>query len=147
MNKVSTNCSLNFPPHTINVIELNCKVVKKKWQPPPFSSLYPLSSKKLCTSPPRWLNFCKIPTPFPPDKEEGVQLCGQYFLVHKSKVTSKKSVIPWRYLSHIFWRSFQIQGQKGPENNLVHRLFTNQFCYHQTPFLGYLWNKVPLTHQ
>ena len=35
--------NLTFPTHTVNVIELNCKVLNN----PPFSDLSPLSSKKM----------------------------------------------------------------------------------------------------
>ena len=51
----SNKGNLTFTTHTVNVIELNFKVIKK-WQPPvpiststPFSGLFPLSSKKFCT--------------------------------------------------------------------------------------------------
>ena len=64
----SNKGNLTFP-HTqyINVIELNCKVIKKvaipsppistSTPPPPFSGLSPLSRKKFRTPPPKGLNF------------------------------------------------------------------------------------------
>ena len=55
---------------------LNCKTIKK-WHPlyfyinPPFSSLSPLSSKKFCTPPPKWLNFQRVLPPPPFNKRWG----------------------------------------------------------------------------
>ena len=46
-----------FPPHKVNVTELNCKVVKKVAFPP-ISGLSPLSSKKFCPT-----QFLEGPTP------------------------------------------------------------------------------------
>ena len=49
---------------------LNCKVIKKLQ--PPFSDLFPLSSKKICTPPSKWLNFWKV-------LGGGFQLCSPLF--------------------------------------------------------------------
>ena len=37
----SNKANLTFSPDTINVIELNCKIIKKVATPPPFSGLSP----------------------------------------------------------------------------------------------------------
>ena len=52
-----------FSPHT-QYIQLNCKVIKKNGNPPPFLGLSPLSSKIFGT-PPKWLNFLKVLLPSP----------------------------------------------------------------------------------
>ena len=66
--------NLIFPTHTLNVIELNCKIIKKVATPhfyinPPISSLSPLSWKKFRTT-----QFLEGPTP-PPLIRGGGQLC------------------------------------------------------------------------
>ena len=55
----SNKGNITFSPHTVNVIELNCKVIKKVATPlpistltPPFQVYPPLSSKKFRTPPP-----------------------------------------------------------------------------------------------
>ena len=55
----SNKGNLTFTTHTVNVIELNCKVIKKVATPPPhfyinppFLGLSLLSSKKNCTATP-----------------------------------------------------------------------------------------------
>ena len=55
----SNKGNLTFPPHTINVIELNCKVLNN---PPTFSDSSPLSSKSILR--PKGLNFWKVLHPF-----------------------------------------------------------------------------------
>ena len=74
-----------LPPstHTVNVIELHCKVIKK-WQPPiststpSLSGLSPLSNKTFCTPPPKWLNFWKVISPLPPLPPSFKRGCSNY---------------------------------------------------------------------
>ena len=68
----SNKGNLNFLPQTVNVIELNCKVIKKVATPtflhpppPPFSGLSPLSRKTFCTPSPQVTQFLEGPTPSP----------------------------------------------------------------------------------
>ena len=64
----SNKGNLTFLPHTVNVIELNCKIINKGAPPsPPFSGLSPpfLEKNLSPTPPPKWLNFWKVlPCPF-----------------------------------------------------------------------------------
>ena len=63
----SNKGNLTFLPHTVNVIELNCKIIKKVAPPPPFSGFSPPLLKKNLSPPPppKWLNFWKVlPCPF-----------------------------------------------------------------------------------
>ena len=50
----SNKGNLTFPPHTVNMIELNCKVLNNSHPPHPlphpFSDLFPLSSKRIRTT-------------------------------------------------------------------------------------------------
>ena len=55
----SNKGNLTFPPHTINVIELNCKILNN---PPTFSDPFPLSSKSILPS--RDSIFERFYTPF-----------------------------------------------------------------------------------
>ena len=49
----SNKGNLTFLPHTVNVIELNCKIIKKVAPPPPFSGLSPpFLEKNLSPTPP-----------------------------------------------------------------------------------------------
>ena len=56
--------------HTVNVIELNCKVIKKLQPPiststPPFLVYPPFLAKNFVPTP-KWLNFWKVVPPIPP---------------------------------------------------------------------------------
>ena len=68
----SNKGNLTFPTHTVNVIELNCKIIKKVaippflHQPPSFSGLSCLSSKKFRTPPSQVTQSLEDPTPHPP---------------------------------------------------------------------------------
>ena len=44
----SNKGNLTFPPHTVNMTELNCKVLNNS--PPSSSDLFPLSSKRIRTT-------------------------------------------------------------------------------------------------
>ena len=49
----SNKGNLTFLPHTVNVIELNCKIIKNVAPPPPFSGLSPpFLEKNLSPTPP-----------------------------------------------------------------------------------------------
>ena len=58
-NPKSNKGNLTFPTHLVNVIELQSN--KKSGNPPSFSVLSPLSSKKLCT--PQVTQFLEDPPP------------------------------------------------------------------------------------
>ena len=66
----SNKGNLTFPPHTVNVIELNCKVIKKvatpsiftSTPPPPPLQVYPPFLGKILY-PPQVTKFLEGPTP------------------------------------------------------------------------------------
>ena len=81
--------NLTFPPHTVNVIKLNCKVLKKVayhpflHQPPLSRFILPLYQKN-CTPLPQVTQFLEGPTPVPLEgKAEGKAL--DLLIVFKGK--------------------------------------------------------------
>ena len=76
----SNKGNLTFLPHTVNVTELNCKIIKKVAPPPLFRFIPPtLSIKKFGPPPPpKWLNFWKVlPCPFNKSVCVCVCVCGE----------------------------------------------------------------------
>ena len=63
----SNKGNLTFPPHTVNMTELNCKVIENGYpSPSPFLGLSLLSSKKIVSPPPPQVTqFLEGPTPPP----------------------------------------------------------------------------------
>ena len=95
----SNKGNLTFPRHTVNVIELNCKVIKK-WQPPISTStsspifrfLPPFLAKKLCTPPPQVTQFLEGPTLTPSFNRGGGQRSNYVGAVEKTLFPIKKNL-------------------------------------------------------
>ena len=95
----SNKGNLTFPRHTVNVIELNCKVIKK-WQPliststssPIFRFLPPFLAKKLCTPPPQVTQFLEGPTLTPSFNRGGGQRSNYVGAVEKTLFPIKKNL-------------------------------------------------------
>ena len=67
----SNKGNLTFLPHTVNVIELNCKIIKNVAPPPPFSGLSPPFLEKNFVPPPQQVTqYLEGLTPPPFNKGE-----------------------------------------------------------------------------
>ena len=154
----SKSCMINskdWRSKNVNVIELNCKVVKKKWQPPPFlhqtpfTSLSPLSSKRSHTPTPQVTQFLESPTHPPPlnsvchtsylRKHNIIWLS---FLVHMCKMmTSLDAFFSFSkfWFSKLFGEGAEL-GQKIAQNDKNYV----SYSVSQEPYLIRLWFSIHL---
>ena len=104
--------SKDWRSENVNMIELNCKAVKKVATPhfyinPPFLGLSPLSSKNRRT-PLKWLNFWKVLSPFNKG-EGGSNDDSSLFSPHVSLVKSASALI----LNHVEMELVYIGSPRG----------------------------------